>query len=250
MASDSATIDRSVLLRQWFWPMRLAFWVAAIGLMVWVIGMLAQAGWAVHRQPEDPVGYQEAHLEKEMHALAQLTPIYVAPAAVTRLIGDTIHGMALGAATLVARTLMNIPGRSRQFASSSFIRDNPDPGSAFARELLDSAGADWDLLVFGTYGFAVRTGMYAASMPALLLACAIGLIDGLVVRARRRANAGRESSSIYHRAKLGVSFVLITGYLTCLVLPDLLQPTYLLLPVAVTVALLLRLQLAYYKKYL
>jgi hypothetical protein len=250
VASDSATIDRSVLLRQWFWPLRLAFWVAAIALMVWVIGMLSQVGWAVHRQPGDPVSYQQAHLERELLALAELAPRYVQPASIARLIGDTIHHAAVSTAMLVARTLMNIPGPSREFASSTFIRDDPDPGGSFAHELLNGAGADWDLLVLGTYGFAVRTGMYAALLPALLLGCSIGLVDGAVIRARRRANAGRESASIYHRAKLGVSFVLITGYLVCLVLSDLLHPTYLLLSVAVTVALLLRLQLAYYKKYL
>jgi hypothetical protein len=250
VGSDSSTIDRSVLLRQWFWPLRLAFWVAVIGLTVWVVGTLSQAAWATHKAPDDPVGYQVAHLEMELHALADLTPIIIEPAALARAIGDNIHSVALGAATLVARTLMNIPGRSREFAASNFIRENPDPGNEFARELLSQAGADWDLLVLGTYGFAVRTGMYAAMLPALLLGCSIATVDGLVLRARRRANAGRESSSIYHRAKLGFTFVLITGYLVCLTVPELPHPTNLLLSVVVLAAFLLRLQLAYYKKYL
>jgi hypothetical protein len=250
VASDSATIDRSVLLRQWFWPLRLAFWVAVIGTMVWAIGMLAQAGWAMHRQPGDPLSYQIDHLEGELKTLAVLSPLYVDPVATARFIGDTIHRTALGLTTLFARTLMNIPGRSREFAASHFIREHPDPGNDFARTLLRNAGADWDLLVLGTYGFAVRTGMYAAMVPILLLTCGIGLIDGWVMRARRRASAGRESSSIYHRAKLGATSVLITGYMVCLTAPDLQYPTPLLLSMAVLVALLMRLQLAYYKKYL
>lgn len=250
MATDMATIERSVLLRQWFWPLRLAFWIAAIGITVWVLGMLSQAAWATHRNPGDPVGYQAAHLEQELSALAALTPVLVEPAAIARFIGDTIHHTALATATLVSRTLMNIPGRARDFAASDFIRNSPDPGGTYAQELVRGAGADWNLLVLGTYGFAVRTGMYVAMLPALALSCLLGAVDGLVARAARKANAGRESSSIYHRAKLGVTFVLITGYLVCLALPDVVRPDLILLPLALTAALLLRLQASYYKKYL
>ncbi|MBQ0946389.1 DUF4400 domain-containing protein [Ideonella sp. 4Y16] len=245
-----ATIERSVLLRQWFWPLRLAFWSAAIGVTVWIFGMLSQAAWATHRHPEDPVGYQAMHLEQELSTLAGLTPVVVEPAAVARFIGDAIHHTALATATLVSRALMNIPGRAREFAASDFIRNSPDPGGAYARELVRGAGADWNLLILGTYGFAVRTGMYLAMLPALALGCLLGAVDGLVARASRKANAGRESSSIYHRAKLGVTFVLITGYLACLALPDVTHPNMVLLPLAVAAALLLRLQAAYYKKYL
>jgi len=250
VATDMATIERSVLLRQWFWPLRLAFWTAAIGVTVWILGMLAQAAWATHRDPGDPVGYQAAHLEQELSALAELTPLIVEPAAIARLIGDAIHHTALSAAILVSRTLMNIPGRAREFAASDFIRNSPDPGGAYARELIRGAGADWNLLVLGTYGFAVRTAMYAAMFPALALGCLLGVVDGLVARASRKANAGRESSSIYHRAKLGVTFVLITGYLVCLALPEVVHPNSVLLPLAVAASSLLRLQASYYKKYL
>lgn len=245
-----ATIERSVLLRQWFWPIRLAFWTTAVGLTVWIVGMMSQVAWATHRDASDPVAYQTAHLEQELAALASLTPVVVEPAAVARFIGDAIHHTALATATLVSRTLMNIPGRAREFAASEFIRTNPDPGGAYARELIRNSGADWDLLVLGTYGFAVRTGMYVAMVPVLVFGCLLGVVDGLVARARRKANAGRESSSIYHRAKLGVTFVLISGYLACITAPDLFQPSYPLLALAVTAALLLRLQASYYKKYL
>ncbi|MBQ0960363.1 DUF4400 domain-containing protein [Ideonella sp. 4Y11] len=174
----------------------------------------------------------------------------VEPAGIARFIGDTIHHSALAIATLVSRTLMNIPGRAREFAASDFIRNSPDPGGAYAQELVHGAGADWNLLVLGTYGFAVRTAMYVAMLPALALGFLLGAVDGLVARAARKANAGRESSSIYHRAKLGVTFVLITGYLVCLALPDVMHPNLALLPLTMAAALLLRLQASYYKKYL
>ena len=104
--------------------------------------------------------------------------------------------------------------------------------------------------MLGSYAFAVRSAAYLAMAPALLLACGLGLADGLVLRARRKANAGRESSSLYHRAKLGFTLVLITGYLAFLVWPDMPHPATPLVGTAIAGSLLLRLQAAYYKKYL
>ena len=78
----------------------------------------------------------------------------------------------------------------------------------------------------------------------------VGGVDGFVQRAKRKACAGRESASIYHRAKLGFSFLAILGYLVCVGMPSLAQPARVLLPLAGILTLLLRLQCACYKKYL
>ena len=250
MASESATIDRSVLLRQWTWIFRVAFWCSLIAICAWVFGMLVQVAWAVHFGGDDPVGYRSRRIDAELQALVTLTPRVVEPMAIANAIGTSIRTTAEHAATFCARTLMNIPGQTRELARSEFIRNHPDPGGAFAREMLARAGADWDLLVAGTYEFAIRTAMYTALLPALLLGCALGAVDGLVGRAKRKANSGRESSSLYHRAKLGVTFVLITGYVVCLALPEVDRPAAMLLPLAAAAALLVRVQAIYYKKYL
>lgn len=248
MATDSSTIDKSVLLRQWFWPLRKAFWTAVIGLMVWLLGSGAQALWASHRA-EDPVAYQLQHLEVELQALGDLSPVWVQPAAVARWIGDTLHTVALSTATVVARALMNIPGPTRELAASDYIRLHPDPGGAFAAQVIQTH-SDWKLAVLATYGFAVRTAMYVAMLPLLVLAVLVGLSDGWVARAVRKANAGRESASVYHRAKLGVTFTVISGYLLCLSLPDLSHPGQALLFICLVVGVLARLQVKFYKKYL
>jgi integrating conjugative element membrane protein (TIGR03747 family) len=212
--------------------------------------MLAQVAWAYHLGSEGPVPYQQRRLEIELQAMAALQPKIVQPVGIANFIGTTIRGAAEAAATVTARTLMNIPGQARQMASSEFIRSHPDPGGFFARELLAKAGADWDLLVLGTFGFAIRTAMYIAIIPVLALAAGLGLVDGLVQRAKRKANAMRESSSLYHRAKLGVSASLISGYIVILGLPTVDEPAQLLLPIAAAVGVLLRLQAQFYKKYL
>lgn len=250
MASESATIDRSVLLRQWTWIFRVAFWSVLIAIGAWVFGMLVQVAWAFHFGGEDPLKYRRERIDVELQALATLAPRVVEPVAIAAVIGTSIRTTAEQAAAFTSRTLMNIPGKTRELASSDFIRNHPDPGGTFAREMLARAGADWDLLVAGTYEFAIRSAMYTALVPVLLLGFGLGAVDGLVGRAKRKANAGRESSSLYHRAKLGVTWVLITGYLVCLALPEVDRPTALLLPLAAAAALLVRLQAVYYKKYL
>jgi hypothetical protein len=51
-----------------------------------------------------------------------------------------------------------IAGSSRADSSTT------DPGTVLARELLDIAGEDWNLLVQPSYGFATRTGIYVAML--------------------------------------------------------------------------------------
>ena len=146
--------------------------------------------------------------------------------------------------------MMNVPASSRMFFTNPRIRNSADAGGDYVRERIAEAGDLWRMVVVGTHVFAVRTAMVAAALPLALLAMAVGAVDGLVARAKRKACAGRESASLYHRAKLGQSFVAIIGYLLCLGLPSLAWPVAVLLPLAIGLAVLLRLQCAYYKKYL
>ena len=53
----------------------------------------------------------------------------------------------------------------------------------------------------GTQLFGVRLAMLVTALPLLSLLYAVALADGLVQRAIRRASGGRESASLYHRAK-------------------------------------------------
>ncbi|TDM05090.1 MAG: hypothetical protein C4K60_20045 [Ideonella sp. MAG2] len=250
MATDQSTIGRSVLLRQFLWPFILAFWVLFVGVCLWGSGVLAQMAWAEQRAPANPLAYQTQQLQRELDALATLTPVVLQPSALAQAIGDAVHNTAVWAATGVLRTLMNIPGLWRDNAANDFIRHHPDPGGAYAQQMFADSGHSWQRLVVANYTQATRTAMFMAMLPLLALTTAIGLIDGLMARARRRANAGRESASLYHRAKLGSTGLLITGYLGCLAVPSLTQPVWVLVPLAVGVGGLVRVQGGYFKKYL
>lgn len=249
MASRSANVAHGVLVRQWTWPFRVLLWCLVIAVGVWGFTVAAQWGWARHSAPAAPLEHMASVLESDQKALARLQPKLFDPGQLAQWIGDGIYDTAVSTAIHAARSVMNVPGRSRAYFTDPKIQYGADPGGDFVRDTLADAGERWKLAVVGTYVFATRTAMYAASLPLVLLAGMIGGIDGLIARAKRKACAGRESASLYHRAKLGTSFVAIMGYLVCLGLPSLSTPASVLIPMATAMAALLRFQCVYYKKY-
>ena len=70
----------------------------------------------------------------------------------------------------------------------------------------------------GTQLLGVRFAILMRFLPMLLLLYAVGTVDGLTARAIRRSCGGRESASLYHRAKylqmslLGLGGVVLLGW--------------------------------------
>ena len=254
MATENPSFERGMLVRQWTWPLRMAFWWVFIGVTVWGLTVGLHWYWALRAQPEASQAYQQALLDRELAVLGGLAPAIFEPPRLAAWIGTSIRDTALLSAMGFARTLMNWPVEYRQrMAMARGDHKGPvttDAGSELVLNEVAAAGGAWAMLVSGTYIFAVRTAMYISALPLLLLGGTIGLVDGLVARARRKAVAGRESASLYHRAKLGLSFIPIMGYLLCLGVPSLDEPVPVLIPVALAMAALVRLQCSYYKKYL
>ncbi len=249
-SSSSANIDHGVLVRQWKWPLRVVFWWLTIGVFVWVGTLSLHWYWARDRAPEYPLGHAQVVLRAELHQLSRLEPVFFDPMATAGWISNTIHQAAVDTSLVLARALMNWPTFMRQNAASEEIRVKPDPGGDFVRRQFEQAGDGWLLVVTNTGLFAVRTATYLCALPLLGLGMALGAIDGLVARAKRKACAGHESANIYHRAKLAISFVAILAYVAYLALPSVAQPIKLLMPLALTLSVLVRLQCAFYKKYL
>ena len=77
----------------------------------------------------------------------------------------------------------------------------------------------------------------------------IALIDGLNARKIRQANAGRESASLYHRAKYLRTGILWSSIFIYLTLPVAVSPQWLLIPVF-GIAVSIFVQAKYLKKYL
>ena len=92
--------------------------------------------------------------------------------------------------------------------------------------------------------------MLAMTAPLLLLMYNVGAMDGLTQRAIRRACGGRESGSLYHRAKHLQVALIVVAVLTGLLWPALPDIRWIGLPLTAALGIFSRVQWAYYKKHL
>lgn len=257
MPTDRDHIEHGMLVRQWKWPLRVVFWWVMIGSCVWLYAIAAHWLWAWRAAPRAPLAHSRAVLEAELVALAQLRPRVFEPMQVAGWLASTLQDSVLDVCVGAARALMNWPERYRDArARQTGMADanlptggGLDAGAQFVADQLAAGSEALGLLAASTQIFGVRTALYLASLPLMALLASVAFADGFVARARRKASAGRESASLYHRAKLAVSFVTILGYAACVGAPSMTQPSRLLLPIVLLVTLALRLQVAYYKKY-
>ena len=97
--------------------------------------------------------------------------------------------------------------------------------------------------------YGLRIALWLSAIVPVVLAYAVGMIDGLAERSIRRYSAGRESATIYHRAKYAITSVV--GFwlfvYVCLPMPfELGSGSW---AVAAVVGVLARSQWKYYKKF-
>jgi len=103
---------------------------------------------------------------------------------------------------------------------------------------------------FITLTFGVRLLILILTLPLILTAAFVGLIDGLVRRDVRRFGAGRESGFVYHRAKASLLPLAVLPWVVYLALPVSIHPLVILLPSAALLGLAVNLTAASFKKYL
>ena len=102
----------------------------------------------------------------------------------------------------------------------------------------------------GTQLFGVRLATLLMATPLFALGYCVALADGLAQRAIRSVSGGRESASLYHRAKhLQVVLLAVGGTIT-LLLPASFDPLWISVPGVAALAIFTRLQWSYYKKHL
>lgn len=110
------------------------------------------------------------------------------------------------------------------------------------------------LLVLSMYvamDVALRLSIALYALPAFVLACLVGAVDGLVRRDLRRWSGGRESSFIYHHAKRYTVWALTGGFGLYLTWPfGGFNPAYMVLVFTVLVAATLSTTVAALKKYM
>lgn len=247
MPSRGSTIEHGSLVRQWKWPLRMVFWWLMIGGCLAVYAVSAQYWWAWKHDPSNMHGGARAVLEAEQRALSTMQPVMFDPVELADSLYATVYGNVVEASVGIARALMNWPAAFRARQSGQAAKDE---GRQFVENQLSDWGDGLAMASTATRIWSVRTAIFVSSLPVVALCMFIGAVDGLVARARRKACAGNESASLYHRAKLGQSFIVIMTYVVCLGLPTLGVPQRVLLPMALMLGLLVRTQCLYYKKYL
>jgi len=107
-----------------------------------------------------------------------------------------------------------------------------------------------EVAMIGTQLLGVRFVTVALLAPIVMLVYVVAVVDGLTQRAIRRASGGRESASLYHRAKHLQVALMATSLLICLFWPASVDVRWIGLPLATSLGILTRLQWAYYKKHL
>jgi integrating conjugative element membrane protein (TIGR03747 family) len=107
-----------------------------------------------------------------------------------------------------------------------------------------------EVAMIGTQLLGVRLATLGMIVPIIFLIYLVAAADGLTQRAIRRACGGRESASLYHRAKHMQVMLVAMGGVLVLIQPVSIDPRLVGDPVALLVGILARLQWACYKKHL
>ena len=97
--------------------------------------------------------------------------------------------------------------------------------------------------------YGLRLALWLSAVLPVALGYAVGMIDGLVERSIRRYLGGRESATLYHRAKYAIAGVVGASLFVYVCVPitfDLQRGSWV---IATGIGALSRLQWKYYKKY-
>lgn len=222
----------------------IVFGGALATIFAWVIGVLIAYGgmqvswlWA-----DQGIGHARGLVEENLRFVAEY------PRSV--LIDDTLafeHQVielvsrpfiALGVLKYYEASLQPVPRSAENLARTSAL---------LKRELAKV----FMVAMYIAMDTAMRLFVIVFALPAFLLACLLGIVDGLVRRDLRRWGGGRESSFVYHRAKKATVWSISGGFAIYLAWPfGGFNPAYMVLIFTILVAASLSMYVSTFKKYL
>ena len=226
------------------WPLKLAFYawltlalmaVAAMGLEV----ILAKQVWG----EAEGLAQAQQTLNRDLALTHDLRP------------DAPLTGLARTCARAVYGFFFQLIPIERWMTNAALLPAHPDVtyygGDIIARnDFVYPLQDEIRLAMLRAQIFGVRLAILMGAAPLFLLIWALGLVDGLTQHIIRRACAGRESSSMYHRAKFFLFAELAMGAMVYLMWPVSIRPEWIVLPLALFTGLLSRVQWTYLKKYL
>ena len=217
-----------------FAPFRLAWRLAGALLLMWFTHAALQIAY-VHLQKVEPSQHLQGQLD---YYIPRSDPAGLAAQMADRT-GDLLVHRLHVQRLLPSPTELAEARRDTRVGST--VRRSF--GRVFQGEVLT--------VLFATVLFAAKLGIVVTMAPVFLIWMVAFAVDGWVERHIRRACGGRESATIYHRAKLyGTKLLPTLTIVVFLCAPIGLHPALVFLPATLIFALLVRLQISYYKKYL
>jgi hypothetical protein len=235
MASRNASFREDVFVAALMRPLRLAIWAGGIFLGLLVAAWVVNAVFVFHVW-SDGIGYLREVLLRDVDHLGALAARQGWP-----------DGVASRTANAVYRVIFEWTGIHRMGArfAEGVALSVPD---SVARGFYIRHAAAIDVAMVGTQLFGVRVVSVVIAIPPLLLMYAVGAIQGVVDRCIRTVGGGRESASLYHRAKHGQVVLLAMAMLITFVMPWVTDVRIGLVILGATTAVGAWLQWRFYKK--
>lgn len=235
MASRNASFREDVFVAALLRPLRLAIWASGIVLGLLVASWIVNAFFLLHVWP-DGVGNLREVLVHDVEHLGILAARQGWP-----------EGFASRMANVVYRMVFEwtgIHGMGARFANGESLSVPDTVGRGVYIRHADKI----EVAMVGTQFFGVRLVSVVIAIPPLLLMYAVGAIQGVVDRCVRTAGGGRESASLYHRAKHGQVVLLAMVMLMTFLIPWVVDVRIGLVILGATTAIGAWLQWRFYKK--
>jgi integrating conjugative element membrane protein (TIGR03747 family) len=241
VASSSPWLYENNVAASFLWPLKWAFGALLLYVLLGLIALVVAFVFASYVWT-DPIQASDALFQAEASRIASLVESgnhIDGVATLTRFAQKMSYWLFFKATTLHDAAYAYFAGyrvnRVDRLYLGQFIARN-------AREIYVAMN------VIQVYG--IRIGFVLASIPLLALLYLVAAIDGFTERYIRRACSGRESSDlnkIGRMAKMMFFAIAITLYLC---LPVVMDPFWIIGPLALIFAVATRIQWQFYKKYL
>ncbi|TCJ20184.1 DUF4400 domain-containing protein [Parasulfuritortus cantonensis] len=230
MPGDGATIDIGVT-KAVTAPFKIVAFLA-IAFFVLVVGRLAIDMWAL-ADHQDLLEAPESIMKREL-ARAAVSPDFMGP---------TLD-RAVAWADFITEWFYRKPGLIQHLDD-----DQIGETERAVRRGVRSLDFAVSRALVGSQVVAIRAAILVSYLPWAGFLYALSLVDGIVQRWLRKYGGGRESSTLYHRAKYLQVILLTVATAAYLWWPGDIDATIIAL-VAPACAILVRIQAEFYKKYI
>jgi integrating conjugative element membrane protein (TIGR03747 family) len=216
-----------------------SFGLVGATLLSWMVGVLIELAGIYYFWPEQGIDHSRNLVVEDLS--------YVANAPRSVLVDDTV-GFANAIVAAVERPyrrigIVSFYERTHAVATAADAPTSMLLSHHAARVMLMTMYVAQDTLL--------RLAVAGFALPAFVLACLLGAVDGLVRRDLRRWGGGRESSFVYHHAKRYTKWALTGGFTLYLSWPfGGFNPALMVLAFSALVAITLSTTVASFKKYI